>query len=281
MPWVGSDDAAPHAAPSWTAGSPALRFKRRVFGMLPRRWRLPLRVRWMQLTRTLEPEVQELERLVPPGGLALDIGANHGVYSYFMVRHFDRVVAFEPQPACASTLTDWAGDRVDVREVALSDRVGEGTLSIPVASGVALTGYARLGGPDGDDGASTIQVPLERLDDQGLTEVQFVKIDVEGHELSVLVGGDELIRRDRPVLLVEIEQRHLRDDRTVADVVGHLTDRGYDCRFRESGCWVPFDRFRPVTHQDTTLLGGPGYVGMFLFLPVADPPGAESAAAQG
>jgi FkbM family methyltransferase len=220
----------------------------------------------MRATRTLEPEVGEMRRVCDPGGTALDIGANHGVYSYFMVEHFDRVVAFEPQPACGETLRSWAGDRVELRPIALSDRDGTSVLSVPVVDGVALTGYARLGDPP-SSGDLTMEVPVERLDDQGLTDVRFVKIDVEGHELSVLRGGDSLLTRDRPVLLIEIEQRHLGDRRRVSDVVEHLTTRGYRCFFRLDGSWREFDEFEPEAHQDETTVGTRRYVSMFLFMP--------------
>ena len=126
-----------------TTASLPLRLKRRAFDLLPSYLRLPLRVAWMRVTATLEHEARSIAS-APRGGTALDIGANHGVYSYFMVRHFDRVVAFEPQPACVQTLRSWANGRVEIRQVALSDHRGEGQLAIPVKAGVPLTGYARL-----------------------------------------------------------------------------------------------------------------------------------------
>ena len=249
-----------------TTASLPLRLKRRAFDLLPSSFRLPLRVAWMRVTGTLEPEARSIASLVPPGGTALDIGANHGVYSYFMVRHFDRVVAFEPQPACVQTLRAWAKGRVEIRRVALSDRRGGGQLAIPVKAGVALTGYARLDAPVAG-ASSQLPVTVERLDDQGIDDVRFVKIDVEGHELPVLRGGDVLLRRDRPILLVEIEQRHLGPGHTVTEIVTHLADRGYDCFFRAGDVWAGFDDFSLERHQDVDQVGKPGYVNMFLFRP--------------
>jgi FkbM family methyltransferase len=249
-----------------TTASLPLRLKRLAFNLFPPSWRLPIRVTWMRITRTLEPELHSITSLVPRGGTGLDIGANHGVYSYFMVRHFDRVVAFEPQPACVETLQSWARGRVDVKQVALSDHRGDGQLSIPIKSGVPLTGYARL--DQAVDGASSyLRVRVDRLDDQGLDDVRFVKIDVEGHELSVLRGGEKLLQRDRPVLLVEIEQRHLGPDHTIAEIVTYLAEHGYDCFFTISNGWTEFRDFRLELHQDAHQVGEPGYVNMFLFLP--------------
>jgi hypothetical protein len=101
-----------------------------------------------------------------------------------------------------------------------------------------------------------------------------MKIDVEGHELAVLRGGDELLRRDHPLLIVEIEQRHLGPGHTVAEIVTHLADRGYDCFFRVGDAWTEFGEFRVDTHQDIDRVGKPGYVNMFLFLPRGSRPGA-------
>ncbi|HKY65488.1 MAG TPA: FkbM family methyltransferase [Acidimicrobiales bacterium] len=260
--------------PDQTSGSLPLRLKRAVFDLLPRRARLPVRVQWLRAGKHLEPEIHDMARLVPKGGTAVDIGANHGIYSYFMVRHFDRVVAFEPQPACVETLTSWAGPRVEVRPVALSDRAGESTLSIPVAHGVAMTGYARLDAAGAaDSGSELLQVPVERLDDQGLTEVRLMKVDVEGHELEVLRGGEQLLRRDNPVLLVEIEQRHLGGSRSVSEVIEYLSGLGYGAYFRAGDSdWTDVAGFDPSQHQDVGALGTRDYVSMFLFTPGGRPP---------
>ncbi len=259
--------------PDQTSGSLPLRVKRAVFDLLPARARLPVRVLWLRAGKSLEPEIADMAHLVPRGGTAVDIGANHGIYSYFMVRHFDTVVAFEPQPACVETLTRWAGARVDVRPVALSDQSGESTLAIPVAHGVAMTGYARLEPGAATDGSDLLQVPIERLDDQDLTDVRLVKIDVEGHELEVLRGGEHLLRRDRPVLLIEIEQRHLGEERTVAEVIEWLRGLGYGAYYRvgDSG-WTDVADFDPHQHQDVRAIGTRDYVSMFLFTPDGQPP---------
>ena len=152
--------------------------------------------------------------------------------------------------------------------MALSDRAGESTLSVPVLHGVAMTGYARLAPGRAADDCDVLQVPIERLDDQGLTDVRLMKVDVEGHELEVLQGGEQLLRRDVPVLLVEIEQRHLGEGRTVGDVIAWLRGLGYGASFRlgDSG-WTDGAAFDPVGHQQLEAIGTRDYVSMFLFRP--------------
>ena len=52
-----------------------------------------------------------------------------------------------------------------------------------------------------------IEVPMATLDSSYEGEVGFIKIDVEGHEQAVLDGAVQTIRRCRPRLLVEIDER--------------------------------------------------------------------------
>ena len=53
-----------------------------------------------------------------------------------------------------------------------------------------------------------ILVPTYRLDSLSIDNVGFMKIDVEGHEESVIIGAEQTIRRCRPILLIEAENRH-------------------------------------------------------------------------
>jgi hypothetical protein len=75
-----------------------------------------------------------------------------------------------------------------------------------------------------------------------LTRLDFVKIDVEGGELHVLRGGQHVIERFRPAMLIEIEERHTaRYDYTPDDIVEWLTSRGYAMYVWRRG-WQPAGR---------------------------------------
>lgn len=94
---------------------------------------------------------------------------------------------------------------VTVLPVAASNKAGRAELSIPRNR----KGYCNNIGTldterqfEGD--VMRVSVETVRLDDQPHRNVGFIKIDVEGHELEVLEGAEQLIRRDHPVLLVEI-----------------------------------------------------------------------------
>ncbi|MFZ5654479.1 MAG: FkbM family methyltransferase [Pseudomonadota bacterium] len=134
---------------------------------------------------------------IPRGGLAIDGGANVGVYSRIMARHFDRVIAFEPAPdthAClVRNLGDWGlGERVEARAQALSDR----------AESVGMKGrrgHRSLSRQVQGRG----RIPALRIDDLGLSELAFLKLDLEGYEARALRGAAETLARCRPFVLFE------------------------------------------------------------------------------
>lgn len=156
-----------------------------------------------------EPELAVLPLLCSRSRLAVDVGANYGMYVARLVGLSQRCVVFEPIPRLAAMLRRGFGAAVDVRETALSDHRGSAVLRVPDLN----TGYATLSSANALSAMQTVrvdelQVATSRLDDEALTDVGFIKIDVEGHEEAVLRGAVELLRRDRPNLLVEVEDRH-------------------------------------------------------------------------
>jgi FkbM family methyltransferase len=253
--------SAPKLTPT---GGAFARLERRVFELAPRRLRLPLRYHLMRLRRRLEPELAEVIRMLPRGRRAIDIGANHGVYSYALARVCSHVEAFEPQRACAETLEAWHHPNVHVHVAGLSDRAGSLELYVPRAGGVLATGYASFDKPDGD--VERITVPVHRLDDFDFRDVAFIKIDVEGHEASVVAGATETLRRERPRLLVEIEQRHLAG-RSIDEVFAQIQALGYDGSFLDGARWRPLAEFSVDRHQRAFIAGDAQapYVNNFVF----------------
>ena len=55
--------------------------------------------------------------------------------------------------------------------------------------------------------------------------IGFIKIDVEGHEENVLNGAIEIIKRNKPVLLVEIEEKHSK--KNVQESLNFINSLGY------------------------------------------------------
>src|SRR5208283_2452479 len=95
---------------------------------------------------------------------------------------------------------------------------------------------------------TSITVPLVTVDGLGLAGVTFMKIDVDGHEIPVLRGAEDTIKRDQPRLLIEVEQRI----QPVTDVTGLLESWGYRGWVRPRSGWLPMDKFPLAAHQAST-----------------------------
>jgi FkbM family methyltransferase len=154
-----------------------------------------------------------LRGFVPAGGTAIDIGANLGEWTVPLARAVGpegRLLAIEPAPRAAAalekTLAANALRQAAVLRCALGEADGSAELAMPlVISARADTGTARVG--PAAAGHETLEVALSRLDAlvalHRLDRIDFIKIDVEGHERRVLDGASESLARFRPVLVVE------------------------------------------------------------------------------
>ncbi len=109
-----------------------------------------------------------------------------------------------------------------------------------------------------------INVPRHRLDGYSLREIGFIKIDVEGHEDSVLLGARETIARDKPNLLIEIEELHNPGGLSRLPVL--LKEWGYEGYFMKGEEIHPLSDFSLQRHQNDPSLAGSGlYVNNFIF----------------
>jgi len=80
--------------------------------------------------------------------------------------------------------------------------------------------------------------------------VRVIKIDVEGHELAVVQGAIDLIRRDKPLLVIECESRHLPAGKTVQDFITLVVSLGYTATLAMPRIGeVPAAQFNEAIHQ--------------------------------
>lgn len=218
----------------------------------PRLLHRALRYRW-KLNRI---EIRAMCERLHPGGVAIDVGAHKGGYTAWMAHRVGprgRVLAFEPQmrvagPTAASLAA--AGlSSARVYAAAVSDTSGIARLAfVPsTAHGATLNG---LDLPE----AQSMDVPTVALDDiveeDRVPRLDFVKIDVEGHEMSVLRGLSRSIDRFHPPLLVEIEARlHESGDDPIEDARALLAPKGYEAFFFTRDRMLPLSEFRARDHQ--------------------------------
>lgn len=197
-------------------------------------------------TGILEDELLLLPKLVPRGGVCLDIGAANGIYTAVLARLVGPrgvVHAVEPQPFNVRNLRlvqRALGLRnVRLHQLALADRSGELRLVVPRRR-FHVHGRAYLWDGDGDPhvytdefrGVDGYTVPTTTLDalagELNLPSLAFVKCDVEGAELRLLHGAETTVARHRPTLLIEVEERHTaKYGHRAAEVFAWLAGRGY------------------------------------------------------
>jgi FkbM family methyltransferase len=213
-----------------------------------------------------EAELDYLSRIVPRARQSVDVGANLGVYSRALSKLTPIVHAFEPNRELAQLLRRTLPGNVIVHEQALSSRTGAGTLRTPVVNGRPVFGLASLEEHVAYPGADQNAVAVAKLDDVLDGDIGFIKIDVEGHELSVLEGASSLIERCRPVLLIECEERH--NPGGPAALFRHLKKAGYIGRFLREGIICDIGEFSLT--RDQVGDAGATYIYNFFFFPDGD-----------
>lgn len=197
-----------------------------------------------------EWEMRELRRLLPRRpGVVIDVGANRGYYSYALRRLGQRVISFEPDQAYEKRLRALLGSRARIETVALSSSAGTGVMRIPYIGGAyggSLGSLSDLAVPD-EIVSSSYDVELSTLDSYGFDDVAFIKIDVEGHEEAVLAGADDTLIRTKPVLLIEIEERH--NPGGLDRISKSLSRLGYSGSFFYERKKYDLAQFVPEIHQ--------------------------------
>jgi FkbM family methyltransferase len=215
----------------------------------------------------IDPEMGILKFIIDPASISLDVGANLGLFTYFLARYCPHVHAFEPNPIPFRILKSVADKNVTLYQMALTDHTDEVKLVVPKGRKGWSSNGARLDRGSGS-GMETgvVTVPGSRIDDLGLTSIGFIKIDVEGHEKNVLAGATKILKRDRPNLFIENEFAHAGDKATeVFSLLESLDYRGF---FLENGVLRSLSRFSVEDHQIRPREGGAGpYVKNFIFLP--------------
>jgi FkbM family methyltransferase len=127
--------------------------------------------------------------------VALDIGANVGLWSRDLVKHFDQVIAFEPVEMFRECLQrNVPASNLTVQSVALGDIQGQVSMIITQGN----TGHTHV-----DPNSQGGDTPIVQLDSLEMNDVDYIKIDCEGFEYRVLRGAEQTIRRCRPVVVVE------------------------------------------------------------------------------
>lgn len=242
--------------------------KTHVRDLLPKSFQVPVKYWYGWLRGTLEPEMKMLRSLVRSADRAIDVGGNRGIYAYQLWRLGAKVEVFEPNPMCFRILAAWAAGKpaINVHTVALSSHPGSANLHIPIdGAGIEHDASASIENA-GFAQARDELVPLQTLDSFRFENISLIKIDVEGHEYSVIDGAAATLASSRPALLVEIEQRH--NGRPIGEVFEKILGFGYQGYFMGMDGLTALENFDVARHQSLEQFGAAkgGYINNFLFL---------------
>jgi FkbM family methyltransferase len=194
-------------------------------------------------------------RIVRPGDVVLDIGANIGMVTVWLshlVGPGGVVHSFEPNPPLCdrliATFKRNGTSNVKLHPFALGSTARELNLCIPHGN----AGEASLVMHRDPSRSTTISVPVQRLSDvavrEGIRAIRFIKIDVELFEAEVLEGARELLERTRPESILFEMNATIKG--AVSDEPAVKILREYDYDFfavPRRRVWMRLERFDPET----------------------------------
>ena len=156
----------------------------------------------------------------------------------YFKKTFNRINAFEPLQEISYRLAYFQNEFLTVHNCALSNKKGELQIYIPNISGQAIASLASLEKRDGDCEIRTVEV--DTIDNYDFDDVDLIKIDVEGHEESVIEGARKVIQKNLPILIVEIEQRHIK--KQIEEVFQCILNLKYSGFFLQNGNLIPLNK---------------------------------------
>ena len=213
----------------------------------------------------LDNEMFFVSKLLKSKRRFLDIGSNVGIYSYYFSKQFQNVEAFEPLSEITYRLKALNRKGIHIHNVALSDKSGLADFYLPIVNGSPVPSLASF--EPREHPCEVGQVDVEVLDKYNFTDVDLIKIDVEGHESSVIKGALDTLRNCSPILIVEIEQRHISDD--IQEVFALINTQGYQGFFLIDDVLRPLSEFSYGKWQEPYLqnVTDKRYINNFIFLP--------------
>jgi FkbM family methyltransferase len=184
--------------------------------------------RWVEEQKRLniaEEQIAFYAEFIKPGAVVLDAGAcigDHTATYARLVGETGRVFALEPNPLSFDALRlNFAGIlQVSTFNIGLSDVSEVAKMHPEYNVGASFVS---------DEG--NIPVTLVTIDSQGFDRLDFIHLDCEGLEINVLRGGENIIARCRPAIVLEVSGPCLqRAGHTVDELMALLDALGYDWR---------------------------------------------------
>lgn len=198
-----------------------------------------------------EEEFLLFNEMIEDGGIVLDIGANIGTMTTLIARKHrnSKVYAFEPISENIKTIhrviEHYKLDNVVIYEAALGEERGELRMVMPVINNVKMQGLSHVLEeseiPGDNDSGNIYSVPVHKLDDivelSSGKRITAIKIDVENFEYQVLKGGEEVLKKHRPIIYCE-----LWDNEKKYITIDYLNTLGYKAKIYEDKQLVDYKK---------------------------------------
>lgn len=234
-----------------------------------------VQIEQLKQDRLFEPELLLLKDFIKKGNVVFDIGANVGEYTYVLERLAGAgfVYSFEPIPKLFNEL-ERLFRKVNLYKIALSDKEVISQFKIPEIDGSKFETRGKLDidyFEPGELSSELIEVECKTLDffvnENDIKRLDFIKIDVEGHELKVLYGAEDSIKQFRPIMLIEIEQRH--HNFAITDIFDHIESLNYKMQFYDLNTLQlkPISEFNIDFDQNYDKIKSSGYINNFWCFP--------------
>lgn len=200
--------------------------------------RVPYKMRmlhkfWRYRLNTEKESIHYLLNMDLRGTTAIDIGANYGIYSYWLSKKVGKegsVLAFEPQPELVPQL-DLLRQSFNLGNVFVVNKgLSNKKSCLKLHRKTIGCGGASVEYNNSHDSGLAIDVDVVRLDDYlknnclSLPPISIIKADVEGHELKVFEGARNTIMQHKPILLFECDQYKAEE----GELFSLMVEYGYD-----------------------------------------------------
>lgn len=165
---------------------------------------------------------------------AVECGANVGMWTRELARHFGKVVAIEPAPANCECLKANTAELQNVTLVECALGAEEGTCGLEMKKGHFSATVVRE--------SVNQTIPMIPLDALRIENCDYIKMHVNGYELETLQGAVATLARCAPVLTVVLKPKLGRFGHGPGDVIDWLAEKGY----RMAGGQKPYRIFTPL-----------------------------------
>jgi len=226
--------------------------------------------------KSIEPELLLLDNFIKMDDVCIDVGGNKGYYTYKFeqLTQSSNIYTFEPILANYKFLKKLF-HQCHIFNYALSNKNCISKFKIPIVNNKLLHTRGKLDFKiieENETDFQTVNVECITLDSfvntRNIKKIDFMKVDVEGNELNVIHGATESIKKFKPTILIEIEQRV--HDFDINKIFNYILELGYEINFYdlENLELKSINNFSISEHQNYNNIKTIKYINNFFCIPI-------------